>query len=51
MIDIIEMMQNTPKEDYMHIIVCEDGELIPMMFVDPNEDDIAWAKRQLSDRT
>ena len=42
--DIFEFIATCPNEDWEHIIVCEDGQLIPLNFVKPNDADIKWAK-------
>ena len=47
--DIHELIASCLRDDYMHIIVCEDGQLIPMTFVSPTEGDIAWAKSIIAD--
>ncbi len=47
MSDIHDLIATCPNKDYMHIIICEDGLLIPMTFVKPNDADIAWAKEMV----
>ena len=38
---------DVPRGEWEHVILTEDGELIPMRFETPNDDDIRWALRCL----
>jgi len=38
---------DVPKDQWEHIVITEDGELIPMRFAEATDNDIQWALRRL----
>lgn len=38
---------DVPRDEWEHVIITEDGELIPMRFAKPTDKDIQWALRCL----
>ena len=46
--EVFELMQTLPSNEWQHVIVCHDGELILLGFNTIEKIDMEWANRILS---